>query len=471
VFFPTAVFFLSIFLQVRRNKHVEIIPLSTGCLGACTYCKTKHARGQLGSYSIEVLVDRVRAAVADPAIREIWLSSEDTGAYGRDISTDLSTLLRHMLDEIPIDGTKMLRVGMTNPPFILDQLPHVVDALRHPACFAYLHVPVQSGSNAVLAGMNREYTIEEFRRVCDTLIAQVPGVDLATDIIAGFPGERPEDHEATLQLLRDYRFSHTHISQFYPRPGTPAARMKRVRTDIVKARSREITSLVESWTDAHAALVGTAQRCCVIDTAADGLFLVGHSKSYAQVLIAEDAPDGSGSLMGCVVLVRITSAGRWSVRGEVLEVLYRPPPQTSEVSAASTIVSRGASSMAKTLRSTMRSGTEQQGFAAENNLSGQSVQNSSVAVGRHVAEKGIAATILRKGDDTIAEAKPTRRDVEHEMNSDSEHVVGEPVPAIPSTSLEERGEEGAAIVSYGVWIGVIVGLLAVLLSGILALFE
>ena len=73
--------------KIRRNRHVEILPLSTGCLGACTYCKTKHARGVLGSYALEALVERMRAAVADDAVREVWLSSEDTGAWGRDLGS------------------------------------------------------------------------------------------------------------------------------------------------------------------------------------------------------------------------------------------------------------------------------------------------------------------------------------------------------------------------------------------------
>ena len=73
--------------KVRKNRHVEILPLSTGCLGACTYCKTKHARGELGSYALDALVKRFRSAVEDPFVREVWLSSEDTGAYGRDIGT------------------------------------------------------------------------------------------------------------------------------------------------------------------------------------------------------------------------------------------------------------------------------------------------------------------------------------------------------------------------------------------------
>ncbi len=84
---------------------------------------------------------------------------------------------------------------------------------------------VQSGSNAVLERMNREYTAEEFRKCADTLLAFVPGLELATDIICGFPGETEEDHKETLRLVADYRFPHCHISQFYPRPGTPAGEM------------------------------------------------------------------------------------------------------------------------------------------------------------------------------------------------------------------------------------------------------
>ena len=199
--------------KVRRNAHVEIIPLSTGCLGACTYCKTKHARGQLGSYDPDALVARAAAAAADPAVREIWLSSEDTGAYGRDLGARLPALLRRIAAALPPDGRTMLRVGMTNPPFILEDLPEIADILALPSVFSYLHVPVQSGSDAVLAAMNREYTAAQFERVCDTLLAAVPGMELATDVICGFPGEAPADHEATMALLRKYRFPHCHISQ------------------------------------------------------------------------------------------------------------------------------------------------------------------------------------------------------------------------------------------------------------------
>lgn len=101
--------------QVRRNALVEVLPLSTGCLGACTYCKTKHARGELGSYDTEALVARVLEAVAS-GVREVWMSSEDTGAYGRDLGCSLADLLQAVLAVLPADGSCMLRVGMTNPP-------------------------------------------------------------------------------------------------------------------------------------------------------------------------------------------------------------------------------------------------------------------------------------------------------------------------------------------------------------------
>ncbi|KAG2495228.1 hypothetical protein HYH03_006502 [Edaphochlamys debaryana] len=306
--------------KVRRNRHIEIVPISTGCLGACTYCKTKHARGHLGSYDPAALAERVRQAAADPWVREVWLSSEDTGAYGRDIGSSLPELLDKLIAVLPPDGRTMLRVGMTNPPYVLEHLPALAAALRHPCVFSYLHVPVQSGSDAVLEAMKREYSVAEFRTVVDALLRDVPGMELATDIITAFPGESEGDHAATLRLLEDYKFPHTHISQFYPRPGTPAARMKpKIPGPVAKQRSRELAAAVDGWTSVYEPLVGTRQRVVVVDVAADGRSLVGHTKSYAQVLLEPQL-----GLMGAVVEAEVLSASRWSVKGRVVAWVYRP---------------------------------------------------------------------------------------------------------------------------------------------------
>ena len=88
------------------------------------------------------------------------MSSEDTGAYGRDLGTDITVLLRRVASVLPSDGRTMLRIGMTNPPYILEHLDFIGRCLKHPFVYSYLHIPVQCGSNAVLDRMKREYTVE-----------------------------------------------------------------------------------------------------------------------------------------------------------------------------------------------------------------------------------------------------------------------------------------------------------------------
>lgn len=195
--------------KIRKNELVEIIPLSTGCLGSCTYCKTRHARGKLGSYDPNAIVERAKAAVEE-GVMEVWLTSEDTGAYGRDIDTDLPTLLKEIVKNLP--NHAMLRLGMTNPPFILEHLQAMADILNHPRVYQFLHVPVQSGSNPVLDKMNREYTVEEFNEVCDFLKEHVPNMTLATDIICGFPTEDDAMHQETCKLVEYHKFPVLNIS-------------------------------------------------------------------------------------------------------------------------------------------------------------------------------------------------------------------------------------------------------------------
>ncbi|XP_065882053.1 uncharacterized protein [Euphorbia lathyris] len=307
--------------KVRKNKFVEILPINVGCLGACTYCKTKHARGHLGSYNIDSLVGRVRTVVAD-GVKEIWLSSEDTGAYGRDIGANLPTLLNAIVSELPANASTMLRIGMTNPPFILQHLKEIAEVLCHPCVYTFLHVPVQSGSDSVLKAMNREYTVSDFRKVVDTLTELVPGMQIATDIICGFPGETDDDFAQTVSLVNEYKFPQVHISQFYPRPGTPAARMKKVPSNMVKKRSRELTSVFEAFTPNNG-MEGRVEKIWITEIATDGIHLVGHTKGYVQVLVI-----GPESMLGTAAIVKITSVGRWSVFGEVIESLNQVDEKT-----------------------------------------------------------------------------------------------------------------------------------------------
>ena len=301
--------------KIRRNELIEIVPINQGCLGSCTYCKTKHARGKLTSYQPKAIVNACRKAWENGA-KEIWITSEDTGVYGRDIGTDLPTLMIKILKDIPTDV--MIRIGMANPPYIMEHLDKIVKVLNHPNVYSFIHIPVQSGSNAVLDKMIREYKIEDFNYVCDYLIKNVPNVTIATDIICGFPTETKENFDETLELVEKYKFPVINISQFYSRPGTVAAKWKRVDGKEVKRRSTALAHLFGSYPN-YTHLNHTIQRVWLHDTKeetknVEGDFMVGHTKAYAKVLIKKDP-----TLLGKCVLVKVTGIHKWHVYGEVID--------------------------------------------------------------------------------------------------------------------------------------------------------
>ncbi|KAJ3090469.1 hypothetical protein HK102_003650 [Quaeritorhiza haematococci] len=303
--------------KIRKNRYVEVIPINTGCLNQCTYCKTKHARGDLGSYPPEDILARVETVLQEGVV-EIWLTSEDLGAYGHDIGVSITDLLWDIVSTIERcdpSGYAMLRVGMTNPPYILEHLDEMAKILAHPRVYAFLHVPIQAASDAVLDDMRRLYTLADFKRVVDTLRNRVPGVTIATDVICGFPTETPDDFERTLELLREYKFPVLHISQFYPRPGTPAARLQRLPTEEVKRRSRLATQIFESYSTNDSELGQVHKRVLVTDVSGDGKHYIGHSKAYQQVLVPMDP-----KLMGKAVDVRIVKVGKHYLMAEVLGV-------------------------------------------------------------------------------------------------------------------------------------------------------
>lgn len=313
--------------KIRRDELVEIVPLSTGCLGACTYCKTRHARGKLGSYSPEAIERRVVGALED-GVAEIWLSSEDVGAYGIDLGTSLGALLRRLVKLLADYPATMVRVGMSNPPFLLSQLDDLADVLESPNVFAFVHIPVQSGSDAVLSKrrMNREYSVADFKRVVAGLESKMGSgptkLTVCTDIICGFPGESDADFDDTLRLVCDCRLTTVNISQFYARPGTPAAIMRpRVPTDVVKARSRTLTKYLAACRP-YDDLVGQTLSCSARDELADGgERLVAHTKTYVKVLIPFDV-----FLVGAHFDAVVTAAHRWHVEARVVRVIIPADP-------------------------------------------------------------------------------------------------------------------------------------------------
>jgi len=296
--------------KIRKNPLIEIIAINTGCLNQCTYCKTKHARGELGSYPPEEIIARVKQSFEEGVV-EIWLTSEDTGAYGKDIGVTLPELLWRIVEVIP-DGGRM-RVGMTNPPYILEYLEDMAAILNHPKVYSFLHIPVQSASDSVLNEMRREYLIEDFKHIVDFLRERVPDLTVATDLICGFPTETDEDFEESCKLVEQYQFPSLFINQFFPRPGTPAAKMKRVPTDEVKLRTKKVSAIFQSYFPYQHKL-GRREKVLVTEYAKDQKHFVGHNQSYDQVLV-----EGDPDLMGKLIEVDIYETGKHFMKGKLVE--------------------------------------------------------------------------------------------------------------------------------------------------------
>lgn len=304
--------------KVRRNKFVEIIPINVGCLNNCTYCKTKLARGDLQSWPVEDIVRRVKRVVSE-GVREVRLTSEDVGAYGIDIGTNIVVLLRHILRAVE-DTNVMVRVGMSNPPYLLRHVADVASILRHKNFYEFIHVPVQSGSNAILDVMKREYTIEEFYACIDGFRKIVPDITIATDIICAFPGEGENEWSETMDLCRRVKFPTLNISRFYARRDTPAAAMPQIRSDIAKRRTVELTEFFNSYTT-YDDLIGSRHWISLLEVAHDKHHLVGHSKTFAQILV-----DPLEANLGDYVEVEVVSTTKYSVVGKVLR--HAPFDQT-----------------------------------------------------------------------------------------------------------------------------------------------
>uniref|UniRef100_A0AAY5ECF4 Threonylcarbamoyladenosine tRNA methylthiotransferase n=1 Tax=Electrophorus electricus TaxID=8005 RepID=A0AAY5ECF4_ELEEL len=266
--------------KIRKNPLIEIISINTGEGGEFDFCPS------------------------------IWLTSEDTGAYGRDIGVTLPSLLWALVREVP-EGC-MLRVGMTNPPYILEHLEEMAKILNHPRVYAFLHVPVQSASDSVLMDMKREYCCRDFMRVVDFLKDKVPGITIATDIICGFPGETDADFQETLELVKKYRFPSLFINQFYPRPGTPAAKMEQVPAQ-KKQRTKQLSALFHSY-NPYDHKVGERQRVLVTEDSFDSQYYVAHNKYYEQVLVPK-RPEFKGQM----ITVDIYDSGKHFMRGRMVK--------------------------------------------------------------------------------------------------------------------------------------------------------
>jgi tRNA-2-methylthio-N6-dimethylallyladenosine synthase len=289
------------------------LSVQEGCDKFCTFCVVPYTRGAEYSRPVAAVVAEARQLV-DKGAREITLLGQNVNAYhgvgadGRERS--FGRLIRELAE---IDGLARIRYTTSHPDDVDDEL---IAAHRDVAqLMPFLHLPVQSGSDAILEAMNRKYTADAYRRVVDRLRAARPDLVLSSDFIVGFPGESDADFEATLALVRDIEFVQAFSFKYSRRPGTPAAIMAKQVPDSVKAeRLDALQALLNQQTKAFdRATVGRDIDVLFERPGRDAGQLAGRS-AHMQAAFVE-AP---ASLLGSVRRVRVIAARGNSLAAELM---------------------------------------------------------------------------------------------------------------------------------------------------------
>jgi len=298
--------------KVRKNDIIEIIPISEGCMNECSYCKTKFARGELYSYPKEKIIAQFKDALND-GCKEFWITSQDDGCYGFDIYRKEKYFLPQLLNDLlAIQGDFRIRLGMSNPDHVDRIKDDLVRVYKHPKMFKFLHIPVQSGNDAVLHNMKRSYTIKDFNAIIELFKREIPGISLSTDIIVGFPGETDKEFDDSMNLIKYVNFDVLNLSRFWLRPGTAATAMKQLPGGVSKLRSVRMKELFDALSEENNKRWLGSEFIVLIDEIGKDGAMIGRNDYYKQIIIKNPLD----VKLGDFVNVRIIGANRYDLVGE-----------------------------------------------------------------------------------------------------------------------------------------------------------
>ena len=293
--------------KIRINPLIEIVPIAEGCLGACKYCLTKNARGSLRSFKPEDIERHVENAVSE-GVKEIWITAQDTGAYGLDKSTNLPELLNRI---VQLEGDFKIRVGMMNPNHALGFLDELLEVFKNEKIYRFIHLPVQSGSDKVLKEMGRKYNIEDFKLIATSFRKKLDAT-LSTDIIAGYPTETEQDFRQTLRLIEQTKPDIVNISRYWSRPGTSAADLKQHQGSLIKERSGRVSQLFKRiGLERNRKWIGWKGTCLASEKNPDGTFTI-RNLWYKPIIVRTKK-----QILGKNVEVEVKDATSIDLRGVI----------------------------------------------------------------------------------------------------------------------------------------------------------
>ncbi|MFY9343329.1 MAG: tRNA (N6-isopentenyl adenosine(37)-C2)-methylthiotransferase MiaB [Planctomycetota bacterium] len=300
-------------VRVRPHRSQAFVSVMRGCNMPCTYCIVPTTRGEEVSRPIADLVDEAQR-LCDDGVTEITLLGQTVNAYGRDLTGQQATLAALLRALHAIPALRRLAFITSHPNFLS---PELIDALAElPKVARYLHLPAQSGSNAVLKLMRRGYTVERYLARLEQLRAKAPEIELHSDFIVGYPGETAADFDATVAFVQKVGFAQSYVFKYSPRPGTLAAELpddvpdaEKERRNAVLLQAQEELTLAK-----NRALVGQTVEVLVEGASKVDGRLSGRTAHHRLVHFAAN----DGELVGQYVPVRITEALAHSCVGDLL---------------------------------------------------------------------------------------------------------------------------------------------------------
>ena len=300
-------------LPIRRDSPFQAyVTIMYGCNNFCSYCIVPYVRGRERSRTADDILREVEA-LQRQGVQEIMLLGQNVNSYGNDMPGGVT--FPQLLRRVAQTGIPRVRFMTSHPKDLSDEL---IDEMAHnPALCRHLHLPVQSGSNRVLAAMNRRYTWEQYLEKLAKIRAAAPAIGVTTDLIVAFPGETEADFEETLALCRSARWDSAFTFIYSPRTGTRAAEMPgRIDPAVATERIQRLIALQDEMTQQNfSALVGTRESVLVTGTSRRSeRQLTGKCSRNISVNFA-----GTPDLIGRIVPVEITAASKTTLRGQIVE--------------------------------------------------------------------------------------------------------------------------------------------------------
>ena len=291
----------------RSSELTGLVTIMRGCDNFCSYCIVPYVRGRERSRAVKDIVSEVKEKVTR-GCKEITLLGQNVNSYKFN-GSDFADLL---MEVEKVDGLERIRFTTSHPKDVSEKL---INTIRDSSKICeHLHLPAQSGSNRILEGMNRGYTREQYLELIDKIRCEIPKISITTDLMVGFPGEKKEDFEDTLRLVRDVEFDAAFTFKYSTRPGTRAAKEKDdVPLEVKKERLAELNELCERMAlEKNRRLMGKVEEVMVERLAPREKKLVGRTRGNKTVFFSR-----AGRSIGELVPVEIEEAYTWSLFGRV----------------------------------------------------------------------------------------------------------------------------------------------------------